>query len=87
MSGKNHDQNFYCDGFVMVISPGKVCDVTLYFSSGAGNLRLRGADIWDKNKEHLGYVVPENFAIETMRAAKNYLKSHRGRWVRVRGLG
>ena len=83
MSTNNGFKNFFIEGFVMLIAPGKVRDVTIYFKQAGGLVNIRGVDIWNKDKTHLGYAFSQQIDLETLRSMRNYIRAHRNRWQRV----
>jgi len=85
MSTNNGWTNYYCEGFSMVISPGHVCAVCIYFRFAGGVINLKGCDAFNKDKSHVGFVYPYNISVEVSRAMRAYLKAHTSRWVRVHG--
>jgi len=83
MDVNNWFQNYYIEGFAFVISPGQVRDVTIYFKAAGGLVNIRGVDVWSKDRQHLGYIYPQNVSMEVLRAMRNYIRDHKKRWTRV----
>lgn len=79
----NHVQKFYIQGFAMVVSPGRVADCDIFFRAIGHSPNIVGIDLYDKEKNYLGFVYPQNVDLAVKRAMRAYIMAHKKKWQRI----
>lgn len=81
----SHVEKYYIQGFAMVVSPNRVADCDIYFRAIGHSPNIVGVDLYSKEKDYLGFVYPQNLALDVKRAMRNYIMAHKKKWQRIHG--
>jgi len=77
-------EKYYIQGFRMVVSPNHVAACDIFFRTIGHSPNIVGVDLYDpKTHVNLGFVYPQNIALDVKRAMLSYIKAHSKQWVRV----